>query len=199
MGITNGTVEAHINGTPEEQAVAQLKLVFENIDMGSDKAVDRNELQMALQKNDKLRALIVEAKLNLDSTILEQLDTNKDGRVTWEELESHLKQAATVQAENKGRITAGKDDIVNKEGLEGERFKTLLVEAGLWTAWELLEQVGANADKQITWDKFYDKLKVAAEAEVRATGDLTLASDGASTAATEINIEDEAASKRYCC
>ena len=176
---------------------------------------------MALQKNDKLKALIVETKLNPDSTILEQLDTNKDGRVTWEEHESHLKQAATVQVENKGRITAadavvqekaeaqlrqmfksiasGKDDIVNKEGLEGERFKTLLAEAGLWTAWELLEQVGANADKQITWDKFYDKLKVAVEAEVRATGDLTLASDGASTAATEINIEDEAASKRYCC
>merc|ERR1712156_319606 len=176
--------------------------------------VVRNELHLALQKNDKLRALITEAKLNLDSNILEQLNTSKDGRVSWEELESHLTQAATVEAaavEEKAEarlrqifklIASNKDDIVKKAELEGEQFKTMLSEARLYTTWELLEKVGVNDDKQVTWDKFYGKLKVAAEAVVRETGDLTVASvasDGTSTAATEINIEGEATSQRCFC
>jgi len=51
--------------TVEEHAVAQFSLPCESIDMDSDNTVDRDEFQMVFQKNDKLRALITEAKFNL--------------------------------------------------------------------------------------------------------------------------------------
>jgi len=202
--------------TAEEKAIAQLKFLFESIDMDSDKTVNRKEIHAALQKNDQLRALVGEAKLNPDAHVLWQLDTNKDGRVSWEEFESHLKQAATEQVENTACVPAAevfveakaearlrqifksidsnKDNTVNRKELaaklaeEGEGFKTLLAEAGLDSNFEILAQLGADSNGRITWDKFYGKLKEAAKAEVRETGDVT--------AATEIKIEEE--SQSYC-
>merc|ERR1712026_435885 len=91
----------------------------------------------------------------------------------------------------------------------GEGFKALLAEAGLNTNFDVLEQLDVGSDERVTWDKFYGKLKEAAKAEIRATGDVTAATeikvddDGTSTAATEekieVKIEDERTSKNYCC
>ena len=125
MGCVESTaaVPKMTKGTAETQAVAQLKLLFEKMDMDSDQTLDRSELQMALQKNHKLGALIAQAKLNPDPVVLEllytnkaklkpdsiavqQLDTNEDGRVSWEEFESHLKQAATERVKNTGGLAA---------------------------------------------------------------------------------------------
>jgi len=58
--------------TAEKHAFAELQLLRESIDMDSDNTVDRNELQMAFQKNDKLGALIVQATLNLKQAATEQ-------------------------------------------------------------------------------------------------------------------------------
>jgi len=103
-----------------------------------------------------------------------QLDTNKDGRVNWEEFWSHLKQVATEQVENTAveekaearlrnvfKSNDSTDNSANKEELattlcaEKEGFKTLLVEAGLNTHFEVLEQPDGDSDKRATWDDFY--------------------------------------------
>lgn len=214
MGCGNSTATAPIQtqaiqpkGTVEEQAVAQLKLLFESIDIDSDRTVDKNELQMAFQKNDQFGALIAEAGLNPDSLVLEHLDMNKDGRVSWEEFEAHLKKPAveaTVEEKAKARlrevfnsIDSNKDGFVNKEeltsklGVEDEGFKTLLVEAGLQTNFEVLEQLDGDSDKRVTWDDFYGKLKEAAKAEIKATADVA--------AATEIKIEGAGTGMLICC
>jgi len=226
MGCGNSTATAPIQaqaiqpkGTVEEQAVAQLKLLFESIDTDSDRTVDKNELQMAFQKNDQLGALIAEAGLNPDSLVLEQLDMNKDGRVSWEEFESHLKKPATEQVATTGHVVAAeatveekakarlrevfnsidsnKDGVASKEelktklGSEDEGFKTLLVEAGLQTNFEVLEQLDGDSDKRVTWDDFYGKLKEAAKAEIKATADVA--------AATEIKIEGAGTGMLICC
>jgi len=190
-------------GTPEEQAVAQLKLLFESIDVDSNKTLGWNELQMALQKNGRLGALMTEAKINPDSFILQKLDTNKDGRVTWEEFESHLKTAAIKQVETTGCVPAAeasveekanarlkevfesidsnKDDALDQEELarklsaDHEGFKKLLVEAGLNINSEVFEQLDGDSDKRVTWDEFYGKLKAAAKAEVQGRGDVVAA------------------------
>jgi len=190
-------------GTPEEQAIAQLKVLFESIDADSNKTLSWNELQMALQKNDKLGALMTEAQINPDAYLRQKFDTNKDGRVTWEEFESQLRKAAVKQVENRGCVLAAeatveekakarlkelfesldsnKDDAVSQEELakklsaEDEGFKALLVEAGLNTNLEVCEQLGGDSDKRVTWDEFYGKLKAAAKAEVQGTGDVPAA------------------------
>jgi len=178
-------------GAVEGQAVAQLKLLFESTDMDSDKTVDRKELHMAFQKNNKLGPVIVEEKFRPDSIVLEQLYTNKDDRVNQEEFGSHLRQVTTEQVENttveekaearlrevSKSMDSNKDNLVNKEELattfcvEAEGFNTLFVEVGLNTNFEVLEQL----------DNFYDKSNEAAKAEAKATGDVV--------AVTEIKIE----------
>jgi len=227
MGCGKSTAVVPKLLTAEEKAVAQLKFLFESIDMDSDKTVDRKELQAALQKNAQLQALIAEANLNPDSAVLQQFDTNKDGRVSWEEFESHLKKAAITQTEENGCVAAAevivgekakaslkevfklidsnKDNTVDKDELatkfragEGEALKTLFAEAGLKTSSEVLEQLGADSDKRVTWDKFYDKLKEAAEAEVRAAGDVRAAMEiTATNVANDVKIEDTV--KSTCC
>jgi len=166
---------------------------------------------MAFQKNDKLGALIVESKLNPHSVVLEQFDTNRDDRVNREEFGSHLRQVATEQIENtaveetaKARlrevfksIDSNKDETINKGELatklcvEEEGFNTLLVEDGLNTNFEVLEQLDGDFDKRGTWSHFYDKLKEAAKAEAKATGDVV--------AVTEIMIEGDDTNLLVCC
>jgi len=205
--------------TVEEKATAQLWVLFASIDMNCDKTVDKTELQKAMQNNPKFGELIKEANLDPEKQVLEQLDTNKDGRVTWDEFKEHLKKAATEQVENQGCVVAAeasvaqtaetrlkqvfdsvdtnKDGHVNKEELfvklnaEDEGFKQLLTRAGLNTEFSVLEQIDGNQDGRVTWQEFYDKLGNAATKEVEAQGDLV--------AATEIKIEDEATSKSLCC
>lgn len=101
--------------TVEEKAVAQLKFLFESIDMDSDKTVDRNEFQAALQQNDKIGALIAEAQFSPDSQVLDQLDTNKNGRVTWEEFEKHLRRAAVQQVE---KMSVAVEAVVERKAVE---------------------------------------------------------------------------------
>jgi len=210
MGCGNSTagtpaVVIKPKGTPEQQAIAQLKVLFESIDADSNKTLSWNELQMALQKNDKLGALMTEAQINPDTYLRQKLDTNKDGRVTWEEFESQLRTAAIKQVKSTGCVLAAeatveekakarlkelfesldcnKDDAVSQEELatklsaEDEGFKTLLVEAGLNTNLEVCEQLGGDSDKRVTWDEFYGKLKAAAKAEVQGTGDVAAATE----------------------
>jgi len=203
MGCVNSSAAAptiKAKGTPEEQAIAQLKVLFESIDADSTKTLSRNELQSALQKNDKLGALMTEAQRNPDRR---KLDTNKDGRVTWEEFESGLRTVAIKQVEKKGCVLAAevpveekakarlkelfesidshKDGAVSQEELatklsaDYEGFKTLLVDARLNTNLEVCEQLGGDSDKPVTWDAFYGKLKAAAKAEVQGTGDVPAA------------------------
>jgi len=166
---------------------------------------------MAFQSNDKPGAFIFEERFNPDSIVLEQLDTNKDDRVNREEFGSHLRQVATeqvgntsVEEEGEARlreifqlIDSNKGDTVNKEEfatklcVKEEGFKTLLVEAGLNTNFKVLEQLDGDSDKRVTWDNFYDKLKEAAKAEAKATGDVA--------AVTEIKIEGAGTSMLGCC
>jgi len=229
MGCVNSSAAAptiKAKGTPEEQAIAQLKVLFESIDADSNKTLSWNELQMALQKNDKLGALMTEAQINPDAYLRQKFDTNKDGRVTWEEFESQLRKAAVKQVENRGCVLAAeatveekakarlkelfesldsnKDGAVSQEELakklsaEDEGFKALLVEAGLNTNLEVCEQLGGDSDKRVTWDEFYGKLKAAAKAEVQGTGDVAAAIEIIKPEAVRtVRIED--AMTYMCC
>jgi len=223
--------------TAEEKAVAQLKVLFESLCLDNGKtrtasvkingkwttAVDRDDFQKAMSNNDKIGDLIKEANLNPDSQVLGQMDTNKDGLVSWEEFEEHLKSAAVSQVEKSGNVAAAtesvekkaetrlrelfdsidtnKDETVNRDELAAkldaagsESFISLLKEAGLATEFAVLDQIDANKDGRISWKEFYDALSQAAKAEVQATGDVPAAPEPALPV-----IEDEGATKNTCC
>lgn len=88
------TLEAKLS-----EAMETLKAVFGTIDANGDGSVSRSELSAALEKDEKLPALIEAAGLKSDFYVMEQLDENADGRITWDEFQIALKPAVEAQAE----------------------------------------------------------------------------------------------------
>merc|ERR1719270_1986019 len=194
--------------TAEEKAVAQLKMMFEALDTNKDQTVDREEFQKAMEKNDKIGALIAEANLNPDAKVLEQLDTNQDGRVSWSEFESHLKKAATTQYEQKGKVAVAfetgaeqrlkylfdtldsyKNDAVLKDELVAKLNETVAIdlsfidlvkEAELQTDWAKVDELVTENDGRVAWADFYAKLKEKPPAVSSV-------------------VEDESSAKNTCC
>jgi len=228
MGCISSTRAGPQRATAEEKAVAQLKVLFESIDVDTDKTVNKQELETALKQNEKLRSLIFAATFNPDVQVLEQLDTNKDGRLSWEEFERHFKKvavgevkkcqvlfSATEAVEEKAEtrlkeifkaIDTNKDNVVDSAELtsklnakEGDGFKTLLKDAGVNTKVKVRKQLDANKDGKVTWPEFHGKLKGAAQAQVQATGHVRGATQIEIEGATQIEIEGEGTSKSNCC
>jgi len=189
------------------------------MDLDGDKTVDKMELEKSMAQNSKIGELITEAKLpgNKD---FDKLDTNKDGRVSWDEFLEQLKKAATEQEEKEAaeevtveekaekmlkalfkQIDTNSDDTVSREELAAklnaedsefkkDEFVDMLKKAGLQTDLAVLEQLGTNQDGRVTWDEFYAKLHQVATQEIQETGDVV---------AAPIVLEDETSAKNTCC
>lgn len=79
-----------------EKALQWVKALFEKLVADEQGAVSKEELATKLQADlqevgESISKLIVEAGFNPIWNQLEELDTNKDGAVTWEELEVHIR------------------------------------------------------------------------------------------------------------
>lgn len=90
----------------DEKALHQLRKLFERIDANGDAAVGRSELASALNQDESISKLVEAAGFNSNFYVLEQLDTNSDERITWEEFEAHLRCAARQEVEEKGDVAA---------------------------------------------------------------------------------------------
>jgi len=90
----------------EAEALRQLKEIFAATDADSDETVSKEELAAALRKNGNVGKLVEEAGLNREYYIFEQLDTNQDERVTWEEFKKHLHSAAKSEVLEQGEVVA---------------------------------------------------------------------------------------------
>merc|ERR1712066_1181096 len=93
----------------------QLKELFDNLDANEDGAVNKEELATGLKKDkdkhglmkdESLGKLIEQAGLNPYWDVLENLDTNKDGFIAWEEFEAHLRSVAKQEVQETGDIAA---------------------------------------------------------------------------------------------
>lgn len=190
------------DGTATDRALAQLKLIFDKIDANTDGAISKAELAKALHADTSLVDFIKDAGFNPKFSVLDQLDTNNDGYVTWEEFRTHLKvqavaeveagtdlKAAEVPAKEKALaqlrevfkgLDANADAAVSKEELsaalkEDERLVTLMKDADLNPEFFVLEQLDTNEDGKVTWEEFEANLYKAALQEVKATGDVAAA------------------------
>jgi adenylate kinase family enzyme len=78
----------------QEAATVGLKAAFDGVDADDDGSVNKKELAAALQANEALPALVEAAGFNVQFYVLEQLDSNVDGRLTWDEFCANLSPPA---------------------------------------------------------------------------------------------------------
>merc|ERR1712176_1196981 len=90
----------------DEKALEQLRKIFDALDRDHDKAVSRQELGDGLNEDDNIGKLVAEAGFNPEYCVLEQLDSNLDGKITWEEFEAHLRKAAKEEVKTEGDVAA---------------------------------------------------------------------------------------------
>jgi len=99
----------------EEKVFKRLKELFDYLDANEDGAVNKEELatglrqdkdEHGLMKDDSLGKLIERAGLNPYWDALENLDTNQDGFIAWEEFEAHLRSVATQEVQETGDVGA---------------------------------------------------------------------------------------------
>merc|ERR1712113_186134 len=99
----------------EDKVLIRLKQLFDNLDANEDGAVNKEELATGLKKDkdehglmrdESLGKMIEQAGLNPYWDVLESLDTNKDGFISWEEFEAHLRSVATQEVQETGDIGA---------------------------------------------------------------------------------------------
>jgi len=186
----------------EERAMTQLRVIFDGMDANHDKAVSKTELTDALNKDSALGDLIKEAGLNPTYDVLESLDTNHDGRVTWEEFVANLKKAAVEEVMATGNIAAAEvpadekalvelkkifegidanhDGAVSQEELSTavqkyDGMEKLIADAGFNTQYFVFEQLDTNHDGKITWAEFETHLRAAAKETLKDDGFVTTA------------------------
>jgi Ca2+-binding EF-hand superfamily protein len=77
-------------GTNQEEAMTLLKSLFTRIDTDADGKLDAKELAKALTAESSLEQMLVKAGYNPKYYVLEQLDGNQDGKVSWDEFQACL-------------------------------------------------------------------------------------------------------------
>jgi len=103
--LETGNVAA-VELAADEKALKELKKLFESLDSNQDGAISKEELAAGLNKDENVGKLVAEAGFNPEYYVLEALDTNADGRITWDEFEKHLRQAAKEEVKETGEVAA---------------------------------------------------------------------------------------------
>jgi len=164
-----------------------LKGVFDSIDANKDGNLSRTELSAAfehlltcsdLKSMKNVRTLMVDAGLNTEFYVFEQLDANSDGKVTWEEFRANLQPAFDhveflksvfnkLDSNGDGRIsreelTEAFDRVLDCSDRKSKKsMRTLLADAGVNPEFYVFEQLDTDHDGKITWDEFEANLSPA--------------------------------------
>jgi len=181
MNLKNQTpqqavVAAAVELAADEKALLQLKKLFQALDTNADKAVSKEELAAGLAKDESIETLVKEAGFNTQYGVFDGMDDNKDGRITWDEFEVHLRSAAKEEAKVEIELAADEkalehlkrlyqsldtngDKAVSRPELSAglqkdEAVADLIKEAGFNPQYYVFEQLDADEDGRITWEEF---------------------------------------------
>merc|ERR1712060_153855 len=117
---------------PEEKALQQLRKLFELIDASGDGSVNTTELDSALNQDGSIGKLIEEAGFDSNFCVLDELDANKDERITWDEFEARLRGAARKEVEELGDVIAAVVLEQQNAAEEEEKDETVVVPSSMW-------------------------------------------------------------------
>jgi len=185
--ISRQEFQEHMHPAKAGKVAGQLlKEVFDGIDVNKDGSLSRKELTDAYGKllntteeksGKNWKNLLLDAGLNADFHVFEQLDTNHDGKVTWEEFSSTLQPEPNMELFLKRTfavLDANGDGIISKEELTNEftriidmpsplagnkTFRTLLEDVGINPDFCNFEKLDTNHDGKITWEEFEANLR----------------------------------------
>jgi len=192
------TLPVLTEATPEERAIASVKVIFDSIAKDGEGSVSKMELINKLGPHETVRGLIKESSLNQNWGAMK--DTRIEGRVTWEEfyanLTSHMPKkqeivtaTAEVAADEKAlehlkklfhTLDANGDKAVSKEELaaalaKDESIENLVKEAGFNPQYCTFTNLDDKGEGRITWEEFEAHLRSAAKEEAKV--EIELAAD----------------------
>jgi Ca2+-binding EF-hand superfamily protein len=82
----------------------KLKALFDKIDTDKNGYVDAKELAAALRQEPSLLTALEKAGLNSQWYVLEQIDSNEDGKITWREFQMSLKKPAALTKDSSSEV-----------------------------------------------------------------------------------------------
>lgn len=93
-----GDCEGSCEGSSEGEVQRQLRAKFDAIDADGSGDVDKEELAKALLEDADLTTRLRAAGLNPEWYVLDQIDTDSNGTLTWEEFSAALQQTPESSA-----------------------------------------------------------------------------------------------------
>lgn len=92
---------AGVEMAADEKALQQLRIVFDSADLDKDNTVSSEELSVALKKDTSLADLVSKAGFNENFA-----NPSKEGRISWEEFQDHLRGVAKEEVKETGEVAA---------------------------------------------------------------------------------------------
>jgi len=192
----------------EEGVDSFLKSVVEKIDKDSDGNLDANELKRELEGKSALPEMLEKAGYNPQYYVLQQLDSSKNGKVSWEEFKASL--SASVSDKDAAisllkslfkQIDADTDGKREKQELatamkSEPKLEEMLQKANYNPQHYVLEQLDGNKDGKVSWDEFKACLEEAAVKQVVAS---ELSTEEPSTVEAKIDTENDSKTNLCFC
>jgi Ca2+-binding EF-hand superfamily protein len=191
--LLTSTVDKKPYQSKSDAGISQLlRDTFKALDKNGDGHVSKEELSSTLsqlldcselQSQKTVRSLIQEAGMNPYIDMFDQLDTNQDGRISWQEFENNLHPTMAANHIEQmlksvfDRLDANKDGVVSQDELSAnmcqildcsdlvsqKNVRDLLKDAGLNPECHLFEKLDMNKDGKVTWDEFKANLRPAVD------------------------------------
>jgi len=133
-GYSSVKIEAEAGAGAEstsdkEATLNTLKSLFAKIDADDNGNLDAKELAKALKAEPSFEKLLENAGFNSHFYVLEQLDSNHDGKVSWQEFKALLENGSASSPENADNV-GGSQVEESKEGPVVET--TAIPKGGCW-------------------------------------------------------------------